>query len=53
MSPADRVMARDLILLNIEMFTEWELAQAIREHLVTLEEVKTALRVRVLWDDSD
>jgi hypothetical protein len=46
----DSILARDLILLNLELYTDEELACAVQEGLVTLHEIETQLRMNLVWD---
>lgn len=50
MSKADIILAHDLILMNLDVWDAEDIANAIREGFVTLEEVKTRLAADSIWD---
>jgi hypothetical protein len=50
MSKADIILAHDLILMNLDVWDPEDIANAIREGFVTLEEVKTRLAADSIWD---
>ena len=50
MSKADIILAHDLILMNLDVWDPEDIANAIREGFVTLEEVKVRLVTDSIWD---
>lgn len=47
----EREMMEDFVLFNLESMDESEIAQAIQEGVVTLDQVKTKMRVNAVWQD--
>lgn len=50
MSDADKRLAHDLLLMNLDVWDPEDIANAIREGFITLEEVKTRLVTDSIWD---
>lgn len=47
----EKEMMEDFVLFNLESLTENEIASAISEGVVTLDQVKTKMRINQCWEE--